>query len=98
MCEIWHRMGEFINLICGGKLKINGRKKDDIAVDMKKHDLDMKLLSTPMSKCTVEERDELIKKNQEIKDELEYIKKTSETQMYINDLDALRSELSGDFK
>ena len=41
---------------------------------------------------------ELLKKNQEIKEELEYIKKTSETQMYINDLDALRSELSGDFK
>jgi DNA topoisomerase-2 len=89
---------KFINLICGGKLKINGRKKDDISVDMKKHDLDMKLLSTPMSKCTVEERDELLKKNQEIKEELEYIKKTSETQMYINDLDALRGELSGDFK
>ena len=50
-----------------------------------------------MSKCTIEERDELLRQNEEIKKELDYIKNTSETQMYINDLEKLRKELFVDF-
>ena len=89
---------KFIELVCSNKLKITNRKKDDIAKDMQKYDLDIKLLSTAISKCTVEEKEELLQKNKEIKEELEYIKKTTEVQMYINDLDTLRSELTSDFK
>ena len=60
--------------------------------------LPMELISTPMSKVTIEERDELLKQNEEMKKELEYIKNTTEKQMYINDLNLLRKELEKDFK
>lgn len=88
---------KFIELICSNKLKITNRKKEDIAKDMDKHKLDIKLINTPMSKCTVEEKEELLQKNKEIKEELEYIKNTSENQMYLNDLDKLRSDINKDF-
>ena len=51
-----------------------------------------------MSKCTIEERDELLRQNEEIKKELEYICNTSEKQMYLNDLNNLRKEIEKDFK
>lgn len=89
---------KFIELVCKGKLKIRNRSKKDIKVDMNNYKLTMELISTPMSKVTIEERDELLKQNEEIKKELEYIKKTSEKQMYLNDLAALRKELEKDFK
>lgn len=89
---------KFIELVCKGKLKIRNRSKKDIAVDMKEYKLPIELISTPMSKCTIEERDELLKQNEAIKKELDYIKKTTEKQMYINDLDSLRKELERDFK
>ena len=60
--------------------------------------LPIDLIGTPMSKVTIEERDELLKQNEEMKKELEYIKKTTEKQMYINDLTNLRKELEKDFK
>lgn len=89
---------KFIELVCKGKLKIRNRSKKDIAVDMKEYKLPIELISTPMSKCTIDERDELLKQNEAIKKELDYIKKTTEKQMYINDLDSLRKELEKDFK
>ena len=89
---------KFIELVCKGKLKIRNRSKKDIAVDMKEYKLPIELILTPMSKCTIEERDELLKQNEAIKKELDYIKKTTEKQMYINDLDSLRKELERDFK
>lgn len=88
---------KFIELVCKGKLKIRNRSKVDIKVDMDGYNLPMPLLATPMSKCTIEERDELLRQNEEIKKELDYIKNTSETQMYINDLEKLRKELFVDF-
>lgn len=88
----------FIELVCKGKLKIRNRSKADIKLDMDIYKLPMALISTPMSKCTIEERDELIKQNKEIEEELAYIKKTTIKQMYINDLDKLYSELQKDFK
>ena len=88
----------FIELVCKGKLKIRNRSKKDIKIDMNEFKLPMELISTPMSKCTSEERDELLKQNEEIKKELEYIKKTTEKQMYINDLNDLRKQLEKDFK
>jgi len=89
---------KFIELVCKGKLKIRNRSKKNIKVDMDEYKLPIGLISTPMSKCTIEERDELLKQNEEIKKELEYIKKTTEKQMYINDLNDLRKQLEKDFK
>lgn len=89
---------KFIELVCKGKLKIRNRSKADIKIDMDEFKLPMALISTPMSKCTIEERDELIKQNEDIKKELEYIRNTSEKQMYINDLNELKKELEKDFK
>lgn len=87
----------FIDLVCKGKLKIRNRAKADIKTDMDGYNLPFTLISTPMSKVTIEERDGLMKQNEEIKKELEYIKKTPEKQMYINDLNNLKKELKSDF-
>lgn len=89
---------KFIELVCKGKLVIRNRSKKDIKVDMDGYKLPIDLIVTPMSKVTIEERDELLKQNEEMKKELEYIKKTTEKQMYINDLTNLRKELEKDFK
>ena len=89
---------KFIELVCKGKLKIRNRNKKDIKVDMDSHKLPIELISTPMSKCTIEERDELLKQNEQIHKELEYIKKTSEKQMYLNDLNELKKDIEKDFK
>lgn len=89
---------KFITLVCNGKLKIRNRSKKDIKIDMDVQKLPMELISTPMSKVTIEERDELLKQNEEMKNELEYIKKTTEKQMYLNDLTNLKKEIEKDFK
>ena len=89
---------KFIELVCKGKLKIRNRAKAEIKVDMDGYKLPMELISTPMSKVTIEERDELLKQNQEMKKELEYIKNTTEKQMYLNDLNNLKKEIEKDFK
>lgn len=89
---------KFIELVCKGKLKIRNRAKADIKIDMDSYKLPMELISTPMSKVTIEERDELLKQNQEMKKELEYIRNTTEKQMYLNDLNNLRKEIEKDFK
>ena len=51
-----------------------------------------------MSRCTIEERDELLKQNEQIKNELNYIKRTTTKQMYINDLEDLRKRYVKIFK
>ena len=89
---------KFITLVCNGKLKIRNRSKKDIKIDMDVQKLPMELISTPMSKVTIEERDELLKQNEEMKNKLEYIKKTTEKQMYLNDLANLKKEIEKDFK
>ena len=60
--------------------------------------------SKPNRKRTIEfkvmlspEEAELLKKNQEIHDEIEYVKATSIEDMYLNDLAKLRKELEKDF-
>lgn len=89
---------KFIELVCKGKLKIRNRSKVDIKVDMDTHKLPMYLIGTPMSKVTIEERDELLKENEAIKKELEYIKKTTIQQMYLNDLNELKNKFEKEFK
>lgn len=89
---------KFIELVCKGKLKIRNRSKIDIKIDMDSFKLPISLISTPMSKVTIEERDELLKQNEEIKKQLEYIRNTTEKQMYIDDLIHLKQSLLKDFK
>ena len=89
---------KFIELVCKGKLKIRNRSKVDIKVDMDMHKLPMYLIGTPISKVTIEERDELLKENEAIKKELEYIKKTTIQQMYLNDLNELKNKFEKEFK
>ena len=89
---------KFIELVCKGKLKIRNRSKVDIKVDMDGYNLPMNLIGTPMSKCTIEERDELLKENEAIKKELDYIKKTTIQQMYLNDLEELKKKFEKEFK
>ena len=64
---------------------------------MDKENLPIVLMQTPMSKVTIEERDELLKQNEEIRRELEYIRSTTIEQMYINDLVELRKKIEKDF-
>lgn len=89
---------KFIELVCKGKLKLRNRSKTDIKADMDIYKLPFALISTPMSKVTIEERNELLKQNEEIKKQLEYIKNTSEKQMYIDDLIHLKQSLLKDFQ
>ena len=65
---------------------------------MDEYKLPHTLLSVQISKLTQEEKDEILKKNKEIEQELEYIKNTTIEQMYLNDLNNLRKELEKDFK
>jgi DNA topoisomerase-2 len=88
---------KFIGLVCSGKLKIMNRSKADIKVDLEKKGLDMKLISTPLSKCTIDEMNELQLKNAELVKELDYLKRTTEKEMYLNDLKELRTNIVKDF-
>ena len=90
-------MCKFIDLIIRGVLKINNRPKADIKVDMKTHKIPETLISTPISKLTKEEYEALLKENEEIKREIEYIKNTTIEQMYLKDLKDLRKEIASDF-
>lgn len=87
----------FIELVCNGKLIIRNRSKVDIKKDMDKVHLPFELINIPMSKITKEERNELLKENKSIKDYLAYVKKTTTTQMYLNDLKDLKHNIEKDF-
>jgi len=88
---------DFIDLVNSGKIKIQNRKKADIKKDLKEYKLPDTVLEIEISKLTDEEKALLKKKNEEIKSELEYIKKTGIEEMYINDLKKLRKDLENDF-
>lgn len=89
---------KFIELVNSGKIKIQNRKKSDIKKDLATYTLPDSVLSVEISKLTDEEKTELLKKNEEIKKELEYIRTTEIKDMYLNDLKKLRKELAPDFK
>ena len=91
------KLVKFIELVCKGKLKIRNRSKVDIKADMDNEGLPVSLMQTSMSKVTIEERDELLRQNESIKKELDYIRKTTIEQMYINDLIELRKKIEKDF-
>lgn len=88
---------KFIKLIIEGKLKINNRPKADIKVDLTKYNLPDHLINVPISKLTKEEYEALLKENEDIKQELAYIKGTTIEDMYIKDLTELRKRLEKDF-
>jgi hypothetical protein len=90
-------MCRFIELIITNKLIINNRPKSAIKADMKSHKLPEGLISTPISKLTKEEYEALLKENEDIKKEIEYITNTTIEQMYLSDLKNLRKEISDDF-
>lgn len=90
-------MCRFIGLIITGALKINNRPKADIKADMKANNIPDSLISTPISKLTKEEYDALLKENEDIKKEIEYITNTTIEQMYLMDLKSLKKEIAPDF-
>ena len=90
-------MCRFIELIITNKLIINNRPKSAIKTDMKSHKLPEGLISTPISKLKKEEYEALLKENEDIKKEIEYITNTTIEQMYLADLKLLRKEISPDF-
>ena len=89
---------KFIELVASEQLSLRNRPKAEIKKDMDKYNLPIGLISTPMSKLTKEEQESLLKENQSIKEELEYIKNTTEKEMYINDLKDLKSKIRNEFK
>lgn len=89
---------KFIELVNNGIIKILKRKKSDIKLDLDKHKLPHEVLGIPISRLTDEEKAELLKKNEELKKELEYIKSTTTAQMYFNDLVALHIDLEPEFE
>jgi len=88
---------KFIDLVIKGKLKINNRPRADIKADMKAVNLPDSLLSVSISKLTKEEYEALLKENESIKQELDYIINTTEKDMYLKDLKDLRKEIAPDF-
>ena len=83
---------KFIELVIKKKIKIMDRPKAEIKADLDSHNLPHSVLSIQVSKLTQEEREELLKKNDELKKELEYIQSTSEKDMYIRDLVQLHNQ------
>lgn len=82
----------FIKLVIDGKIVINKRAIKDIHKDLDTYKINHDVLKLPVSRLT---KDEMEKGEKEIKDAkktLDYINKTSETEMYVNDLIDLRNK------
>lgn len=88
---------KFIKLVIEGTIKINNRPRTDIKIDLKQYSLPDSLLSVAISKLTKEEYEALLKENESIQKELEYIKNTTIEEMYLKDLKDLRKTLEPDF-
>ena len=89
---------KFIELVTSGKLILNNRKMADVKKELDGYKLPYNVLTVQVSKLTQEEKEEILKKNKEIEQELEYIKNTTIEQMYLDDLKNLRKELVKDFE
>lgn len=87
---------KFIELVNSGKIIINNRSKKDIKEDLKKHNISESVMSMEIYKLTKEEMDAILKRNEELIAESEYIKNTDITTMYLNDLKKLKKR--EDFK
>ena len=89
---------KFIELVTSGKLILNNRKIADVKKELDGYKLPYMVLTVQVSKLTQEEKEEILKRNKEIEQELEYIKNTAIEQMYLDDLKNLRKELLKDFE
>lgn len=90
---------KFIELVSSDKLIIKNRSKSVIKNEMETvYSLPVSLLSTPMSLLTDEEKDKLLKENEKIKSDLDYIKNTTIEDMYLNDLKELKKKIRTEFR
>lgn len=89
---------KFLKLILDGKLIINNRKILDIKEDLDKFEVTYEGLKLPISKLTKEEYEKYLEEIKELKDYLEYVKTTTEKEMYLNDLVELRENVLGTLK
>lgn len=92
-------MVKFIKLVISDELKINNRKRDLIIKDMESHKL-MKiedsygyLLSMSIYSLTKEKVDELNAQLKKKQDEYKELKKTSESELWLRDLEELKNKL-----
>lgn len=86
---------KFIRLVIEGKIVVVKRKKDEILADLKKYDIESYVLDMRIWNLTQEKIDELIRKIEETKEELNYIERTSIEDMYVNDLIEMRQTFCG---
>ena len=76
----------FIQLVVDGKLEIRKRSVKDIKTDLDKYNISVEVLKLPIARLTKDEIDKAKKERYENEKELKRIKRTSEKEMYINDL------------
>lgn len=88
---------KFIELVTSNKIIINNRKVVDVKQDLEKYGLPTSVLQVQISKLTQEEKEEILRRNEEIKEELDYIKNTTIETMYLDDLKKLKKDLEKDF-
>ena len=85
---------KFIQLVVDDKLIINKRKISDIKNDCDKFQVSYEGLKLQISRCTQDEIDKGLIEIENLKIHLEYIKTTTITNMYINDLIELKEKVS----
>lgn len=87
----------FIQLVISGKIKVMKRAKAEVIKDLDSYGIPHTVLQLPISRLTNDERDELIRKSKDIREELKYIKSTTTSDMYVYDLINLYNKLSTEF-
>lgn len=88
---------KFIDLVIKGKIKVIKRPKEDVIKDLDAYELPHSVLQLPISRLTNEEREEIIRKSEDIKSEIKYIKSTTTADMYLYDLINLHDKLKTEF-
>lgn len=85
----------FIRLVVDGKLIVFKRKRSDIKKDLDKYNIPDYVLDMRMYNLTEEEIIKLENKIIETEQQLEYIKKTTIQEMYLDDIIKLREKIIG---
>lgn len=83
----------FIQLVVDGKLTINNRPISEIKKDLASYNITTEVLKLPIARLTKDEIEKARKERKENQRELDYIRKTPEQEMYINDLISLEEQL-----
>ena len=84
----------FIDLVTSDKIIINKRAISLIKQDLDKHKLPYYVLKMNIEKLTIDEIKSMNDEIQGLKNKLEYIRKTSIQEMYVNDLVELKKKIS----